>query len=202
MRERYVYCFGDSHTLGSGDPSALGWVGRVSAAAADAGIPIATYNLGVGGETSAQVLARLPTELTPRLPDPGADADPRLVLAIGANDTTIRDGRRRCEPDQSVANLARALDLGEERGLRSFVVGPAAIDDDSHNEVIDALSDRFAALCAERGVPYVGVSRALRSAGAWRRELAAGDGAHPGAAGYAELAQLVLDGGWLRWLAD
>jgi acyl-CoA thioesterase I len=50
-------------------------------------------------------------------------------------------------------------------------------------------------------VPFVDVFGALCANAAWTAEAAAGDGAHPGAGGYAALAQLVLAGGWLEWLA-
>ena len=34
----------------------------------------------------------------------------------------------------------------------------------------------------------------------WQSDLAAGDGDHPGQAGYGLLAWLVLHGGWGAWL--
>lgn len=197
MLERYVFFCGDSHTLGSGDPQAQGWVGRVAAAAIAAGIPVAPYNLGVGGETSAEVAGRWRREVAPRLPQEG---DPRAVFAFGANDVTLRDGRPRASREESLAALGAALRGAEDLGMRSFVVGPAAIDDEEENDRIAALSAAFAELCDRRGVPFVPMVDALRGSKAWRRELAAGDGAHPGAAGYEEMARLVLAAGWIDWL--
>jgi lysophospholipase L1-like esterase len=55
-------------------------------------------------------------------------------------------------------------------------------------------------LCARHRVPFVPLVEELRDNEVWRRELAAGDGAHPGTAGYAEVARLVLAAGWLDWL--
>ena len=199
MKERYVFYLGDSHTLGSGDPEALGWAGRLTVAAAGRGIPITGYNLGVGGETSADVVARFGDELRPRQPELDA-GDPRVVFSFGANDTTLDGGAPRCNPERSCGRLTEALDLAARFGLRSFVVGPAAIDDEAQNDRIDRLSDLFGELCAEWQVPYVEVSRPLRESTVWRNELRAGDGSHPGAAGYGELARLVLDAGWLDWL--
>ncbi|HYH53411.1 MAG TPA: GDSL-type esterase/lipase family protein [Solirubrobacterales bacterium] len=197
MLERYLMFCGDSHTLGSGDPQARGWVGRAAAAAIAAGIPVAPYNLGVGGETSVQVAARWRREVESRLP---AEGDPRAVFAFGANDVTLRDGRPRASREESLAALEACLDGAEELGMRSFVVGPAAIDDEAANERIVALSAAFAALCGNRRVPFAPLAEALRHSQPWRRELAAGDGAHPGAAGYDEMARLVLAAGWLDWL--
>ena len=42
------------------------------------------------------------------------------------------------------------------------------------------------------------VLEALRASAAWTRDAAEGDGAHPGAAGYSELAELVWPQ-WWRW---
>jgi lysophospholipase L1-like esterase len=197
MLERYVFFCGDSHTLGSGDPQAQGWVGRVAAAAIAAGIPVAPYNLGVGGETSVEVAERWRREVTPRLPDEG---DPRAVFAFGANDAALWDDTPQVSRDESLASLEAALDGAEELGMRSFVVGPAAIDDEEANERIAALSAAFAEVCDRRVAPFAPLAVALRHNEAWRRELAAGDGAHPGAAGYEEMARLVLAAGFIDWL--
>ena len=84
--------------------------------------------------------------------------------------------------------------------MRSFVIGPAAIDDENENERIAELSRAFEELCGRREVPFVPLIEDLRSSRPWRRELAAGDGAHPGARGYEEMARLVLAAGWIDWL--
>ena len=197
MLERYVFFCGDSHTLGSGDPEALGWAGRVSAAAIADGIPVAPYNLGVGGETSVEVAARWRREVAPRLPEEG---DPRAVFAFGVNDVTMRDGRPRASREESLTSLRAVLEGGEELGIRSFVVGPAAVDDEMTNDRIAEVSDALAELCGRRGAPFVPLVQRLRCSDLWRRELAAGDGAHPGSVGYEEMARLVLAAGWVDWL--
>jgi len=191
--------FGDSHTAGSGDPAALGWVGRAAAAALAEGIPLTPYNLGVGGETSVEVAARWRAEALPRLPAEG-EGDPRAVFAFGVNDLTLRNGAARCSQEESLGALEGVLEGADDLGMRSFVVGPAAIDDEAENERIAELSRAFAELCAGREVPFAPLVEDLRSSEPWRRELAAGDGAHPGAHGYGEMARLVLAAGWIDWL--
>ena len=189
--------FGDSHTAGAGDEEGLGWTGRAVAAAWAEGIPVTAYNLGVRGETSADVAARWRAEARPRLPDEG---DPRVVLAFGANDVTVRDGAPRCSQERSLLALEEVLLGAQGLGLRRFVVGPAAVDDEAENDRIAELSYAYRTLCARHRVPFVPLLEGLRHSEVWRREIAARDGAHPGAAGYAELARLVLAGGWLDWL--
>ncbi|HWT90351.1 MAG TPA: GDSL-type esterase/lipase family protein [Solirubrobacterales bacterium] len=198
MLERYVMFCGDSHTVGAGDPDALGWAGRVAAAAIVAGVPLTSYNLGVRGQTSVEVAARWRAEVAPRLPDDGSDV--RAVFAFGANDVSLRDGEPRCSREESLGALASALDGAEELGMRAFVVGPAAIDDEAANKRIVALSAAFAELCEEREVPFAPLAEELRRSHLWRQEMAVGDGAHPGAWGYIEIARLVLAAGWIDWL--
>lgn len=197
MLERYVMFFGDSHTVGAGDEEAVGWTGRVVAAAWAEGIPVTPYNLGVRGETSADVAARWRAEARPRLPDEG---DPRVVLAFGVNDTSIQGGDPRCSEEQSLLSLEEVLLGAQGLGLRRFVVGPAAVDDEAENDRIAELSYAYRVLCARHRVPFVPLVDELRGSEVWRREIAARDGAHPGAAGYAEVARLVLAAGWLDWL--
>jgi acyl-CoA thioesterase I len=197
MVERYLMFFGDSHTVGVGDEEGLGWTGRVFAAAIEADIPTTSYNLGVRGETSADVAARWRAEARPRLPDEG---DPRVVLAFGVNDVSLDDEDRRCNREQSLLSLEEVLLGAQALGLRRFVVGPAAIDDEAANDRIAELSYAYRMRCARHRVPFVPLVEDLRDNEVWRRGLAAGDGAHPGAAGYAEIARLVLAAGWLDWL--
>jgi len=198
MVERYLMFFGDSHTVGVGDAEGLGWTGRVFAAAMEAGIPTTSYNLGVGGETSADVAGRWRAEARPRLPR--GEGDPRVILAFGVNDVSLEDESRRCTQQQSLLALEEVLLGAQGLGLRRFVVGPAPIGDEALNDSIAELSYAYRMLCARHRVPFVPLVDELRGNETWRQSIAAGDGAHPGAAGYAEIARLVLEAGWIDWL--
>lgn len=198
MGDRRILFFGDSFVAGVGDPSGLGWVGRVVAAAHADGRPLTAYNLGVRGDTSTDVAARWRAEARARMHH--AEADYGVVLSVGTNDTTERDGELRVAPGLAVDNLWRIIDGARMRGLDVFVVGPPPVGEPEQDARVDELSRRFGAVARERGVPYVDTAAALRASGTWVDEAAAGDGAHPGAGGYAALAELVLAGGWLRWL--
>ncbi|MGY1740961.1 MULTISPECIES: GDSL-type esterase/lipase family protein [unclassified Blastococcus] len=191
-------CFvGDSFTAGVGDPEHLGWTGRLAAATERAGLPLTRYVLGVRRQTSAEVAARWAVECLPRLAGPW---ESRVVLSTGVNDTALEDGAPRLDPARSVAALGEILTGAATAGWPVLVVGPPAVADDDHVERTAALDERFATVCAGHGVPYVPVVRALAADPTWRAEVAAGDGAHPGAAGYALLAGLVRPA-WTAWLA-
>jgi lysophospholipase L1-like esterase len=71
------------------------------------------------------------------------------------------------------------------------MVGPPPIADAGTNARIAALDAALAVLCRRIGQPYVPVFAALAADPAWIHEVAAGDGAHPAAGGYAQLARVV-----------
>ncbi len=167
------------------------------AASFAAGLGLTAYNLGIRGETSEQVASRWRAEALPRLL---AGADCRVVLSFGANDTSIEHDRVRVDANRSSGALATILKEAAMIGLPTLVLGPAPVDDLEQNRRIYSLSVSFAGVCVEHGVPFVSVIEPLLASPIWREQVAAGDGAHPGAEGYDALADLVLAGGWLAWL--
>lgn len=198
MTDRRVLFFGDSFIAGVGCHDGLGWVGRVAAASFAAGLPLRHYNLGVGGHTSTQVARRWWAETRPRM-EPAADM--RVVFSFGANDATLLCGERRVSFEHSLANLDYVLDAAGEAGLSTYVVGPGPVNVAEQDHRIHGLDQAFAEETARRGTPYVSVHHALLADPEWTREAGDGDGVHPGPAGYAALAELVLEAGWCEWLA-
>jgi lysophospholipase L1-like esterase len=197
VRGPHLLFFGDSHVAGVGDSSALGWAGRIAASAFAAGVPVTHYNLGVRGETSVEIASRLCVEALPRLA-PGLDT--RIVVSFGVNDTTQEGGRVRVEPASSLQSLQSILKDAHALGCPAMMVGPAPVDDPDQNERLAELSAACAAVCARHEVFYAAVLDELLPSRPWMRQVAAGDGAHPDADGYALLAEVVLSAGLLDWL--
>jgi lysophospholipase L1-like esterase len=193
MNKRLIF-IGDSIVAGTGDDECRGWVGRVGSATRRAGVEHSPYNLGIGGDTTGDVLARWQPEVTRRL-DP--ELDNRLVVQVGVNDA--RDGVER-DPEASVADLGAIVDGARAAGLEPLVVGPIPTSAPAESERIAALSGRFAALCSDRAVAFVELHGALRESGAFLASLQS-DGYHPDADGYGQIAQAVLHNGWWEWLA-
>jgi len=194
--DRRVFFLGDSFVAGVGDPEHRGWVGRLAEHAHRAGAPITAYNLGVRRDTSDDVCRRWPDEVGVRR---GAGAEERLVVSFGVNDTTAGGRGTRVAPERSAANLRTLLADAAGAGLPALVVGPPPVADGAQNRRIADLDERFAAAAAGIGAPYVAVFTALRRTPGWMDEVAAGDGAHPGAVGYGLLTDLVAPV-WLEWL--
>lgn len=190
---RIGLCFvGDSYVSGQNDPKALGWVSRVMARTPHEGVDLHTYNLGVSGETSTEVLGRWRAETAPRWV--GAN-ERRLVVGVGTND--VLEGMTTA---RSRLNLANILDDASTTGIATFVIGPPPVVDDEVNARLEILVDAQADVCARRRITYVDCFRPLVGHDQWQTDLTAGDGVHPGQAGYGLIAWLVLHAGWREWL--
>jgi acyl-CoA thioesterase I len=187
-------CFiGDSLVNGTGDPTLLGWVGRVCAAARRRGQDITCYNLGIRGDTSTEIAGRWQEESERRLP---AGVDGRLIFSFGANDCIGRDGAPRVPSAQALAN-ARGVLEGARQRHPTLMLGPPPVALAETDARIAALSRELAKLAAALSVPYLDLYAPLAAMPLWRLEITIGDGAHPGAAGYALIADLVE--GWAPW---
>jgi lysophospholipase L1-like esterase len=175
-------CFvGDSFVQGTGDEHALGWVGRLCAAADARGWAVTGYNLGVRRETSADIRRRWEVECRPRLP---AGCDARLVFSFGVNDTTLEGGRPRVPHDETIENGRAILEAARAR-YSTLLVGPPLTAEDGQNALVARL------LAGQLEVPFIELYEPLSTDERYRREIAEGDGAHPGAAGYARIAAVV-----------
>lgn len=193
MDMRLIF-IGDSIVAGSGDDECRGWAGRVGSATRRAGVDHTPYNLGIGGDTAADVLLRWEQEVSRRL---NPDIENRLVAQVGVNDA--RDGVER-DLDESARDVAAFVDGARGLGLEPLIVGPIPTRQPAESKRIGALSERYAAKCAAAGARFVEVHAALRKSGSFLASLES-DGYHPDAAGYAEIAQVVLQNGWWEWLA-
>jgi acyl-CoA thioesterase I len=197
--EMRICFFGDSFTNGSGDPEGLGWVGRAALAERRRGADLTTYNLGVRRDTSADILARWPSEAEARLPQ---GCNPRLVFAFGNNDVAYGEhgAGPRIDHEKSLAN-ASAILARAAQSAPTLVVSPVPVfDDRERRERLLRLSAGLSSLCWHQGLAYLDLVDLPEAIwGAWRREAQAGDGVHPGAEGYGALAENIV--AWSAWRA-
>ena len=192
-RDVAIVFIGASLVAGVGDPKGQGWVSRVVGRTHDADLELTAYNLGVRGDTTADVLARWKQEAAPRWQ---GRTEKRLVVSVGGNDaaTGVTLARHRL-------NLANILDDAASAGIGTFVVSPPPTDDEELNAKLDVLVDAQADVCSRRGVPFVDCFAPLLGHDQWQSDLASSRPAHhPGQAGYGLIAWLVLHNGWYDWL--
>ncbi len=195
MKDRDLrVCFvGDSYTNGTSDPTCLGWAGRLAVAARQKGYNLTYYNLGVRRETSVDIVKRWRQEVQPRFP---SNCTPFVVFSFGVNDTTLEEEQTRVPEAQSVAN-ARTLLHTAKQCYSVLMIGPPPNADAEQNIRTRRLSHLFAKIAQNEDAPFLSVFDQLATDEVWMSEVRAGDGAHPGTAGYARLAALVA--AWPNW---
>ena len=195
MSDIRICFFGDSFVNGTGDPTYLGWTGRVCAAVPASKHSLTHYNLGIRGNTSEQIENRWQVEANLRL---RPDVESRLVFSFGVNDTRIESGAMLMTSESSITTARRLLVCAKAQ-YPTLIVGPPPIAEPAANVRIEQTSLAYAELCAELEVPYLETYQPLSQNLIWMQEVAMIDGAHPAAAGYEAFASLVSK--WEAWQA-
>src|SRR6201985_1662665 len=154
-------CFlGDSFTLGTGDDDGLGWAGRVHAGERGRGIDLTSYNLGVRGQTGAEIAARAEREIGERIAGKGDRQ--AVVIAFGTND--IRLDR---PVEESAAALERIIRWAAGQGYAVFVMG-APHGAEPELDALRALRNVTLEETARRlGAPFLDVRERLADWTAW-----------------------------------
>ncbi|EDX87281.1 GDSL-like lipase/acylhydrolase, putative [Synechococcus sp. PCC 7335] len=199
MKDIRICFFGDSFVAGTGDPTYLGWVGRACAAMTSPHYNLTVYNLGIRGNTSEQIEVRWLAEAAKRFP---SETDNRVVFSFGTNDNRVENGIRFVEEKDSVLCARRILTQAKAM-FPSLLIGPPPVADENMNYRAKTVSANYSDLCAELDVPYLDVYQPLHKNALWMQEVAAVDGAHPGASGYLALSQLITQwSAWQSWFAQ
>ncbi|NQU56762.1 MAG: lipase [Rhodospirillales bacterium] len=203
-------CFvGDSLTNGTNDENFQGWPGRLCAGECARGHEVTHYNLGIRAETSEDIEKRWRAECAPRLLDahPGA-----LVFSFGVNDMAIENSSEvRVSRQRSLEAAKRILGQAQQ-WKQTLWIGPVPVDDSqqpfnsapgiSYSFSTERLADLcldYQTLATEMGIPYLELLKPLADDDAWRHSFRQGDGVHPGADGYALMAEKIA--AWPAWRA-
>lgn len=195
-----IFFIGDSFTNGTGDPTSLGWVGRVCAQTMAQGKSLTCYNLGIRGDTTQLIYQRWQQEVQCRLAETvGAG----FVFSFGANDVNLDDttGQPRVSAPDSLAYAKSILSNAQKLGPVLMVESPPIADDPAANHRLAQVNQHIADLCYTLAIPYLQTCQALLNSSVWMEEALANDGAHPKAKGYTALADIILGSKqWSQWL--
>lgn len=187
-------CFvGDSFVHGTGDAEGIGWVGRLAANAREDGHDLTAYNLGVRRDSSAEIAARWQAECEARF---RVACTPGVVFSFGSNDMTALEKQLQVPIPESVEHFSNVIAVSKKH-YRTLVIGPLPTGNHDQDVRITALCATYALRAADIGVPYLPLAESLLADPQWRRAVAAGDGVHPGADGYALLAGRIRR--WPAW---
>ncbi len=201
--------FGDAFTVGAGDETALGWVGRLAEGEWRRGHDLTVYNLGIRGDSTHAIQQRWRREAEARLP---ASATGRFVFCFGGNDAKEEIGRGVTVALEDSVAAARAI-LAEAAAWKpSLWIGLIPMSETKpyprllggtqfgfSNARQAAYNARYQEVATELGVPFLDLHTPLLADPAWERLTQAGDGSNPAAEGYAKLAAMIA--AWPAWRA-
>jgi acyl-CoA thioesterase I len=204
-------CFiGDAFTVGAGDETGLGWVGRVVQAEWARNHDVTAYNLGIRAESTRAIRHRWRAECEARLPH---GSNGRFVFMFGGNDAKEVDGTGVEVPLEESVDNARAIlseavtwcptlwisliPMSETKPYPRLLPGSPEYRFDNQRQ--DQYTQRYAEVAVDLGVPFLDVHTPLMQDPEWEQLTQAGDGSNPNAKGYAKLAGLILS--WPAWRA-
>ncbi len=218
-----VIAFGDSLIYGYGDPINGGWIEQLRrqwmaneyTQGLDQGRSHVLYNLGVRGDTAAQVNQRLEQEFLLRgeLRNKRPDL---MILSVGVNDSP-RVGKRgnknmtksMTDYDRFTLEIVNLLDKAQSL-CPVFFVGMVPVDE-SKMPFLDCLhfnhEDQFRykeatkSACQVRDIPYLDIFDIWQERGQnWISDRLCQDGLHPNSEGYLALFQDVCNWSPLKQL--
>jgi len=194
MKDIRICYIGDSFINGTGDPTKLGWIGRVSAMSENKKNEITHYNLGIRRETSFDILQRWQNECQSRLPN---ISENYIVFSFGVNDSVIEDNEVRVTVKDSAKNAKEILGTAKKQ-YKVIMIGPPAIGSDEQNKRIKQYNNTYQQVCQELEIPFLSIFERVKNDKVWRTEVSSNDGAHPREQGYNLLANFIKswDGWW------
>lgn len=116
--------FGDSITWGAYDPEQGGWATRLRNYFEEQNNDVDVYNLGISGDTTADLLERIEIEAKSREPN-------LIIFAIGINDAQFIHSINglRVSLDEFHQNLAKLLSIGKKFTDKVVFVGLTRVDE-------------------------------------------------------------------------
>ena len=181
-----VLGFGASSVEGVGDDEAGGFLRRLEQKLRAAGRPAKVVNLGVGGHTTVDMLARV-NEARRHLPS-------AVVVLLGCNDlprVPDQNPERRTDLPTYRANLRRIL--AALHGPESLFISSFAVSQEKTGvraEVLAAYMEAAVMMARELGYQVWDLQTESR---AWGGRYLAADGVHFGPAGHELLATGVME---------
>lgn len=128
-----ILIFGDSITQGFHDDEMSGWCSRLALRAqqktvqSDLSYDTSVFNLGISGDNTEGLVARIDVELSARL----RAHEGAVVFAIGVNDSQyeVVSNKNRVELDAFTTNLQSCIEKAKQYAQKIYVLSILPIDD-------------------------------------------------------------------------
>lgn len=174
-----ILIFGDSITYGAWD-SEGGWAERLKRWAhrqyLEDGTKLQVINLGIGGNTSQGILARMENEIKARH---SASWPFMIILMFGSNDGRVRDGVVEVPLDEFSTNYREIVKIAQSYTDRLVTVGlpPLGQPEIDFKEMqysdvtLESYDSRIRTIADENGLPFVDVRPLFASKDAFSPDL-------------------------------
>ena len=186
-----ILIFGDSITWGAYDPEQGGWATRLRNYFEEKDNDIDVYNLGISGDTTADLLARIEVEAKSREPN-------LIIFAIGINDAQFIHSTNglRVSLDEFQQNLAKLLSIAKKFTNKVVFVGLTKVDESKttpcpwkpdksyFNENIKRLDNAIEKFCEDNKLKFISMDSVVGN-----DDLI--DGLHPNTKGHIKIFNLM-----------
>lgn len=194
-----ICVFGDSITYGAYDPINGGWVNLLrNYFEKKFEGEVATYNLGISGDTTEGLLKRMENELIPREPE-------IIVVSIGINDAQYIYSQNDylVTFDQFQKNVKNIWEIAKKFTSKIIFVGLTTVDERKttpiswdadkayKNERIEIFNQFIQDFCHKNHLPFIEVNKVLG-------EQDLDDGLHPNTTGHQKIFEKVRPVVWVR----
>ena len=137
-----ILCFGDSITYGTCDEKSLGWPGRLRINAEKSAEGNRVFNLGIGGETTKQLLERINSECEARI-DLRKNHEYIITIATGTNDAKgtpnlLTATEVKIKLEEYEFNLKKIIATAQTFTKNIYVIGLTPVDEKRTNPIIFA----------------------------------------------------------------
>lgn len=185
-----ICVFGGSATWGEDDSVSGGWVTLLRNHLATK--HIYTYNLGISGDTTSEMVSRAEDEAKMRKPDV-------IIFSIGLNDSALIAPQHtpRVSIDQFHKNLTSLLTIGQIFTQRVIFVGPTSVieakttpitwDKEKFytNASAQLFNESLKMFCASHQLTFISIANILTPSDI------ASDGLHPSTEGHQKIYEVV-----------
>ncbi|MBL8026704.1 MAG: SGNH/GDSL hydrolase family protein [Fibrobacteres bacterium] len=170
--------WGDSLVHGGIDGEKGGWVSRLKLHLMANGLGDHCFSLGIGGQSSSEVLDRIPVELKAR-----REHVDHVIVSVGLND--LLNKPKIVSPEKFADNLRKIVRIIHRSGKRAWILSMTPCDrtEAANWRVMVDISKKVA---IEEKADWIDMSAAFPNS-----DLV--DGVHPGPAGHEKMFRLVLE---------
>lgn len=182
----HLSVLGDGFVCGQGVAPLQGWASQLMIQTVSDLGPVNVYNLGIPGELSTQVVARL-RELAPRRLK---GEDNRLVFSFGLQDTAEHEGRPMLS-NQASTDALKQLIVKTRPHFKLLMIGMPPVYDPQRNSWVKRLNSLQHDLCQKAHVPFIDLFSALADDVQYKRSLLATDRVHPDSRGHQKIFDLI-----------